>query len=659
VGSSFLARLLKSEALAERQVFALLRPGRDDPAERLERALARACHAVNRSDVTPTDLAKSVSILTGDVTQPLFGLSTDARAQLQAAALSEIWHIASDLSPKMAPGNVASAKALANLAETLNVKTIRYLSTAYVTGAGEIAADIHADVKGETFNNAYEESKAEAETLLCEAAKTHGWNLSLLRPTIIVGARASKLPSGSTSALYAVVRALAAKARNLANSDGPAKISLLCGTGELNLTYIDRVVDAMMEDFGDSSPNAAVKTRFIGGTNVPVGTIVAALRDRLSLEIVCTEDADEIDPADRSLNDAFAFFLPYTRASNRKTFTGETLDEADKIYDIDVLNLIEAANNEARNGALMDRLRMIHIPRDNGGPVVAYANRDFDDDRETVMLVNAYGMPSNALHPLVTSLGKKGFNTVTWDCRGLPDRGFDLETDTSLAMKDHFGDWELISNALGLRTMHLMGWSTGAVVASYIAAKAPRRIQRLALINGSFMHRKAELTLFQNNLKSIMPKVAVSRSVAKVLYNSVFKEDRSTMVRLFTSGIVKKANEAMSVTLPHEKHIMQGLTANPDQVFRYARLIRAFIKEDPMDWLSEIKSPTALFTGTSDITAHPRGSHDASLVIPGARLHSEKDGNHLSLYSDKAFIGEMVRFLLEEISPDGVLREVA
>ncbi|MFW2544895.1 alpha/beta fold hydrolase [Primorskyibacter sp. 2E107] len=659
VGSSFLARLLRSEALAGRTVFSLQRPGPQAPAERLERALARAMHAVNRSDATPAALAKSVTILEGDVTAPLFGLSPDVQSALKTAKISEIWHIASELSPEKATDNPVSARALATLAETLNVKTVRYLSTAYVTGKGESTCDVSDPAIGTAFNNRYEQSKAEAEAILTQAAGAQGWRLSILRPTIIVGARASKLPAGSTSALYGVIRLLARKARKLAQSETPAKVSLLCGKGDLNLVYIDRVIDVMMAEIAETTQAPGVKTRFIGGSNVAVSTIVASLRDRLSLRLFCTEDPARIAAPDRALNDALAFFAPYTLATNRKVFTGETLDEADKVYDIDVLNLIEAACNEARHGALMDHMQMIHLQRASGGPVVAYVNRDFAEARETVVLVNAYGMPANALHPLITSLSKKGFNTVTWDCRGLPDRGFDLASETGLAMGDHYDDWELICAALGIRTMHLMGWSTGAVVASHIAAKAPKRITKLALINGSFMHRKAALTLFQKNLKSIMPKVAVSQAIARVLYNSVFKEDRSAMVRLFTRDIASKAEEAMSVTLPHEKHIVQGLTANPDQVFRYARLIRAFIKEDPMDWLPEIKSPTALFTGASDITAHPRGSYDASCVIPGARLHVEKEATHLSLYSDPKFIAGMIGFLMGETAPDGALRKVA
>lgn len=659
VGSAFLARILGTEELKNRKVFAVIRPGKVPAEERLETALARAMHAVNRSDATPKVLAAGVTILNGNVSEDLLGLDRPALTELVNNTVSEIWHIASDLSPEGHDDNIASAKAVAHLASRLGVQNVKYVSTAYVTGKGSTVCDIHdAADTASTFNNAYEQSKLAAENILRDAATAQGWRLSILRPSIIVGTRDSKLPAGSTSALYGVVRLLMQKASRAQKDGITPKVTLYCGDGDLNFVYIDRVVDVMVADRIGPPLNPSIKTQFIGGSNIPVTTIVATMRDRLNIKIKTTGNLDDVPQSDRRLNEMLSFFAPYTMTENHKSFTGETLDEADKIYDIDLLNLVEAACNEYRHAPLMDTMRMVRLQRAKGGPVVGYVNRNFNPEAETVVLVNAYGMPSTALHPLITTLSRQGYNTVTWDCRGLPDRGFDLNHETGVAMGDHFDDWELLCAVLKIRKMHLLGWSTGAVVASYIAAKAPNRIKRLGLINGSFMHPKADLTPFQKNLKSIMPKVAVSQSIAKVLYNSVFKEDRSAVVRLFTRDIANKAEAAMSVTLPHEKHIVQLLTANPDQVFRYARLIRAFIKENPMEWLPEIKTPTALFTGASDITAHPKGSYDASCVIPSATLRVAENATHLSLYSDPTFITSITDFLADEAATADTLRPV-
>jgi nucleoside-diphosphate-sugar epimerase/pimeloyl-ACP methyl ester carboxylesterase len=656
VGSAFLARLLGSDALGDRQVFALLRAGDAAPAVRLEQALARAMHAINRSDSTPQALADRVTIVPGDLSQDMAGLDQPTLEQLATAGIQEIWHVAADLSPAGHQDNIGAAHVVANLAARLGVRSVRHVSTAYVTGAGETrCTETDTAPAPSGFNNAYEKSKRAAEQILTDAGQVHGWGLSILRPTIIVGARDSKLPAGSSSGLYGVLHLLMKQAHSR-----PGKaVTLFCGTGELNLVYVDRVVDAMLADHAAPCPAGETRARFIGGSNVPVATVLAALRDRLGLKITCVSDPAQIPEQDRALNRALAFFAPYTLAENRKVFDGAALEEADKIYEIDILNLIEAACNEARQGPLMDDMRMMRLQRASGGPVVAYVNRDFDPAAQTAVIVNAYGMPCTVLHPLITQLRSAGLNTVTWDCRGLPDRGFDLAQDFGVAMQDHFDDWELICAVLGLRDMHLLGWSTGAVVASYIAHQAPRRIRNLSLINGSFMHRKAMLTPFQKNLKSIMPKVAVSQSIARVLFNSVFKEDRSAMVRLVTRDIANKAEEAMSVTLPQERHLVQMLTSSPDQVFRYARLIRAFVKEDPMRWLPDITSPTALFTGTGDITAHPQGSYDAAGVIRGARLHSAGDATHLALYSDPDFISEICGFVTGASDLTPAIKKVA
>ncbi|MBL8560809.1 MAG: alpha/beta fold hydrolase [Gemmobacter sp.] len=658
VGSAFLARLLRSADFEGGKVFALARGA--NAADRLERALARALNAAGRSDVSAADLMAGITLLQGDVAAPDFNLCPADLALLDTARVSQIWHIASDLSPEGWEANVAAARALAAMAERLQVTRVHYLSTAYVTGQGVTECPVTASVTGVTrFNNDYERGKHAAEVVLAEAARLQGWALSILRPSIITGARASKLPGGSASALYGVVQVLAQEAARQARH-GARRITLLCGDGDLNLVGIDRVVDQMIAAQARSAIAGGARTeaRFIGGSNLPVRLVVAALSDRLGLEIACTPNPADLPEADLRLNARLAFFLPYTRRDNRKVFHGEDLPEADRIYEIDLLNLIEAARNETAHGPLMDRLRLLHLPRADGSRLVAYANRDFSPARPTAVIVNAYGMPVNVLHPLIAGLAGQGFNTLTWDCRGLPDTGFDMNRP-ALSVADHAGDFDLVTRAFGVARVALLGWSTGAVVASHIAAHAPARVESLSLLNGSFMHPGATLTLFQQNLASIMPKVALSPGVAAMLYNSVFKEDRTRFVKLMTRDISRKANEAMSVTEPQHKHIVQALTAGPDQVFRYARLIRAFVKENPLLWLGRITAPTRLFTGPADITAHPQGSVEAREAIPGASLHIEPGTSHLALFDHPAFLAAVLGFVAHEHSLQTQLKKVA
>ncbi|HSP26885.1 MAG TPA: alpha/beta fold hydrolase, partial [Saliniramus sp.] len=405
--------------------------------------------------------------------------------------------------------------------------------------------------------------------------------------------------------------------------------------GALNFVCIDHVVEAMMAVTGSGKPTAPQTIKAITGTDIEVEKTLAAIADRLEIEILRTDAEQDVPPDDRVINRRLDFFRPYAELATRKQFSAGEADEARRIYDIDLLNLVEAGLREARFGCLADLLRLRHIPRSNATPLVAYESHEADDRRPTTVIVNAYGMPLDVMHPLIHDLLASGRRVVSWDCRGLPDRSYDI-TAGGLSIEDQLGDWALIRDNLTRGPVDLIGWSTGAVVASRIAASEPRAVRSLVLLHGSYMHKGAELTAFQKNLKSVMPKVALSRSVAGLLYNSVFSENKGALLKLMTRDIARKSEEAMSVTQPAHKHIVQMLTGNPEDVFRYARLIRAFVQETPLAWLADITCPTLLVTGPKDTTAHPKGSYDAAEHIRGSRLHVAENGDHFSFYSDAA-----------------------
>ena len=286
---------------------------------------------------------------------------------------------------------------------------------------------------------------------------------------------------------------------------------------------------------------------------------------------------------------------------------------------------------------LMDYIKLVHIKNPDASPIIAYCNHDFNSNAPTVILVNAYGMPINVMHPIISRLRILDFNTISWDCRGLPDTNFHV-LNSCLSINEHYNDWCAVRDNFNLNNVSMIGWSTGAVVASFIACHDKKSLQSLVMLNGSFMHPNAKLTAFQSNLQSIMPKVALSRKVASILYKSVFSGSRSSIVNLLTKDISYKANEAMSVTLPQHKHLVQLLTKGPEEVFRYACLIKAFVKENPMEWLSRIDVPTFVFTCSEDITAHPQGSYDAAAEIAKSKMYEHESGTHTALYSDEDYI---------------------
>tara|TARA_B100000700_G_C15062076_1_gene866556 strand:- start:6696 stop:8636 length:1941 start_codon:yes stop_codon:yes gene_type:complete len=628
------------------KVYAVIRGDLQSASGRLEKALSRALNAANHTEVTPAQLMSRIQILEGDICQSMFGLSEEDLRKLRSVGIDEVWGIASSLSPNDWKKNVASARELARLAVYLDANSVHYLSTAYVTGryTAEIPIDGDLGVISD-FNNDYERGKYLSEQNLVETLGGTDVKLSLLRPTIIVGSRDTKLPAGSNSGIYGAIQILKREADRKARKGDDTPLTIAFGDGSLNLVGIDQVVDEMLSarERQKSAEGCKPDCRFIPGSNVPVKRLFAVLSERIGIALA--EPGAQQSHEMQRLNDKLSFFLPYTLPENRKRFSSAEKAEADKIYEIDLINLIEASYNEISNRPLMDRLRIYRIARPDSSPLIAYASRDFIPERETIVIANAYGMPVNVLHPLIAYLSDLNMNVITWGCRGLPDQGFDV-TQPELKISDQYSDWEILRSAFNLEKCVLLGWSTGAVLASYIASRDPQRVSRLCLLNGSFMHPGAVLTDFQKNLKSIMPKVAISRSLAGSIYKTVFKQDRSRFIQILGKDVTRRAEAAMNVTDPSHKHLVQLLTAGPEEVFRYARLIRSFIKEDPMEWLDSIQLQTLILTGENDNTAHPQGSRDASAAIPGASLIVDPEGDHFSIYSSPSFIATIANFCL-------------
>jgi thioester reductase-like protein len=99
-----------------------------------------------------------------------------------------------------------------SLLETLAGGCLRrfaHVSTAFVCGrrSGKVLED-DRDV-GQTFHNPYEHAKLEAELQLVRAATTHGIDLRVLRPSIVVGSAPGTSGGVPSNLLFAIVRLLA------------------------------------------------------------------------------------------------------------------------------------------------------------------------------------------------------------------------------------------------------------------------------------------------------------------------------------------------------------------------------------------------------------------------------------------------------------------
>lgn len=203
LGMELLTRYL---AHTERRVYALVRAVDDREAAARMRNTLRSLFGAGHP------YAERVVAVRGDITHPGLGLrGGDGLAE----QVSEIVHGAASVSFELGleaarAVNVKGTRRVLELAERCHerggLRRLSYISTAYVAGdrAGRFSED-ELDV-GQSFRNAYEQSKFEAESLV---ARSRGrLPITVLRPSIVVGERDSGW-TASFNVLYWPLRVFA------------------------------------------------------------------------------------------------------------------------------------------------------------------------------------------------------------------------------------------------------------------------------------------------------------------------------------------------------------------------------------------------------------------------------------------------------------------
>ncbi|MGH9182294.1 MAG: SDR family oxidoreductase [Acidimicrobiales bacterium] len=197
LGSALLPRVLA--ASPETTATCLVQP----------RWAALAARRVEELVATDPALDGRVRLVEGDITRPHLGLEDPAEV---AGRTGEIWHLAAvfDITAPEAvclPVNLDGTRHVLDLAERCpELARVHYISTCYVGGRhpGMLAED-DLDV-GQSFNNAYEESKFRAEAAVRERMDD-GLPATVYRPALMVG----DSRTGATQkydGLYLVVRLL-------------------------------------------------------------------------------------------------------------------------------------------------------------------------------------------------------------------------------------------------------------------------------------------------------------------------------------------------------------------------------------------------------------------------------------------------------------------
>lgn len=234
VGGEILVRLLEREEA--QRILVLVRAENDDDARGRVRGLLAAL--LGHAD----PFAERIEAVAADLTRPGLGIGPERRHEL-AERTGRIVHCAASVSFSLGLEesrsiNVDGTRRMLELAELAaergGIDSFAYVSTAYV-GGDHRGSFAERDLdRGQSFRNAYERSKFEAETLVRERADRV--KARIFRPSIVVG----DSTSGWTPAfnvIYGPLRAFSAGALPLL----PARRS-----SPVDVVPVDYVADSVL-----------------------------------------------------------------------------------------------------------------------------------------------------------------------------------------------------------------------------------------------------------------------------------------------------------------------------------------------------------------------------------------------------------------------------
>ena len=194
----------------------------------------------------------------------------------------------------------------------------------------------------------------------------------------------------------------------------------------------------------------------------------------------------------------------------------------------------------------------------------------------------------------VTERLRDRFTVVRADLRG-HGRSSRIET---CRMADFVGDLAATLDAAGLKTVDLVGFSLGGLIAMWFALEHPDRINRLALLS----------TVAE---RSATERARVIERADKVRNEGIASVVSAAEDRWFTPAFKAKNPEKVALRL-------EQLKAN--DLRSYAAAYRVFAEADEGVALNRIRQPTLVMTGENDIGSNTRMARRMHEAISGSRL---------------------------------------
>ncbi|WP_406720135.1 SDR family oxidoreductase [Streptomyces anthocyanicus] len=329
LGLRLLRRLLDTHAW----VTVLAHAGSGDALHRITRSL----ELTGAPSAFLARLPERLRVVETDLALPRLGLSARAFREL-ADSLGAIWHSAGSIHlegdlPELRRTNVEGTRHVLELAAAGRAEpVVRHVSTAFVAGARRTGVAYEDELDdGAGFENAYEQSKYEAELLVHAWSREHGRPALVLRPSILVTDVPShpELPSHPLQVVERILRdarrATVAAPPTATSSPNGAPDGSSRGAhglpgpgarprvrtvghphGRLNLLPVEHAADVMVRLSELPSSHGVDTYHVVHDRDVPVPTVVALLERLVPLSI----DLVDAKPEDPSALETMIDFYP-------------------------------------------------------------------------------------------------------------------------------------------------------------------------------------------------------------------------------------------------------------------------------------------------------------------------------------------------------------
>ncbi|MFG2176016.1 SDR family oxidoreductase [Streptomyces niveus] len=296
-------RLLRRLLGTHRSVTVLAHAGSGDALHRITRFF----EVTGAPEAYVAELPGRLRVVETELERPGLGLSGRAFQEL-ADSLGTIWHSAGSINlegdlPALRRTNVEGTRHVLELAAAGCARpVVHHVSTAFVAGRrreGVAYEDELDDTYG--FENAYERSKYEAETLIHAWSREHRRPVVVLRPSILVTDLPPhpELPSHPLQVIGRILhdarRTAGPESPGAGSPDGRPRFRLVGQPhGRLNLMPVEHAADVMVRLAG-RTPSGGVDTyHVVHDRDVPVPTITTLLEQLVELpfELVATAPDD-------------------------------------------------------------------------------------------------------------------------------------------------------------------------------------------------------------------------------------------------------------------------------------------------------------------------------------------------------------------------------